>query len=342
MNNQRDVKFPSSQPSHSEWTESSRSRAKTSLHARHAQLRDHRFFGRRMRPYVNRVRLKVLDLSNRKVVATREHMEAILMAKKIPPPQARDAVLATLNVAANYHLEPLRRIESVAEYKRAVRRLDWLIKLIEAFEQLVSKLPPGSKGKLNRIVRRQDLRNFDSEVFTDIVRDAIHELSSLSPAVVASRARSILIDPSIKASNHAASAPIFHSAPPKIIELWETIPPQTRAQVEADVRRLPTCESLLEFFRYLVNALKRFRPQTKRGRRPAIEQLFVVQTAAIWRRLGLKPGRTYLPYEKRHAPSSFQRYCDSALTALGYKTHISARQITNVRRKTTGRKPKPG
>jgi hypothetical protein len=338
VNKQRDVKSSAKQPTH---TEPSGSRANRSLHSQHTegQLQDHLLLKRRMRPYVNRVRFNILDFTHRELGATRERMESILITMKIPPVEARDAVIETLNIAANYCLEPMRRSGNLNEHKRAIRRLHSLIRLIEAFEQRVSKLPPGSKGKLNRILAKQDLRNFDSEAFIELFRDIIHELSRVSPAVVAGRARSMLIEAGIKAANDPALAQILQTAPPKIIELWETVPAQTRAQVEADVRSFPRCKSVVEFLRRLAKALKKSRPQAQRGPKPAIERSFVLQVNAIWRRLGLKAGRAYLPDKERYTPSRFQQYCHLALTAVGNKSRISARQVTNLRRRTIPRKP---
>ena len=190
-------------------------------------------------------------------------MEAILISKKIPRAKAEMAVIQALNIAANHCLEPMRRAGNLAELRRATSRLSTLIKLIEFFVQLVSELPPRSKGKLNDIITEQDLRNFDWEIFANIIHAIIDDLSRTSPAIVADRARLALSDAGVPAPNDPALAQILRSAPPKILELWETIPAQARAQVEADVRSLSSRKSAVQFFRYLVTALKRYYPQAR-------------------------------------------------------------------------------
>jgi hypothetical protein len=293
-----------------------------------------------MTAYVGRVRFDVIDFSNRKLsrsfIKSRKEMEAILISKKIPRAKAETAVIQTLNIAANHCLEPLRRAGNLDELRRATSRLSTLIKRIESFVQLVSELPPRSKGKLNDIITEQDLRNFDWEVFANIIHAIIDELSRTSPAIVADRARLALSDAGFQAPNDPALARI-RSAPPKILELWETIPAQARAQVEADVRGLSSRKSAVQFFRYLVTALKRSYPRPRLGRPPVVERLFAQSVAAIWRRLGLHAGRAYFAGNKYqspcHKPSSFQRFCDLALAAVGDKSRVSGRQVLNLKSK---------
>jgi hypothetical protein len=43
--------------------------------------------------------------------------------------------------------------------------------------QIVSELPPRPKGKLNDILAKEDLRNFDSEVFINLIHAIDDELS---------------------------------------------------------------------------------------------------------------------------------------------------------------------
>jgi hypothetical protein len=291
--------------------------------------------------YVGRIRAKILDFRDQavpeRITKNRKEMEAILISKKIARDKAELAVVETLNVAANHFLEPLRRAGSRDDLRRANSRLAALIELIESFGHFVSKLPPKSRGKLNSVLAKQDLHNFDTEVFASIIHSIIDELSRVSPAAIAEKARLVLSDAASHASTNPVLAQIPRTAPPKILELWETIPAQTRVQVEADVRNLPPHKSAAKFLRYLVSALKSSHPLLKTGRRPGTERLFVQSIGAIWRRLGLSPGRAYFPGDQfrrpSHTPSSFQRFCDLALNAVANKARVSSRQVLHIKRK---------
>jgi hypothetical protein len=147
-----------------------------------AALHDSAFIERAKTGYVSRVRFKVIDFSDQELSRSRKEMEAILISKKIPRAKAEMAVIQTLNMAKNHCLEPMRRAGTRDELRRATSRLSTLIKLIESFVQLISKLPPRSKGRLNDIMMQQDLRNFDWGIFANIIHAIIDELSRTSPA----------------------------------------------------------------------------------------------------------------------------------------------------------------
>jgi hypothetical protein len=256
--------------------------------------------------------------------------------KKIPERSARLAVSEALNIATNYSLAPSRRAENIDRLRGATGRLDLLIQATERFAQLVSGLSPQSKRKLNEVMS-QDLRNFDSEVFTNIIRVVMDKLPGMSPAVTAEKARLVLSDAGSGAPKDPALAQIPREVP-KILDLWETIPAQARTQVEAEVRSRSACKSVVQFFWSLASALQSSYPQLTRGWRPATEQSFARNVAAIWCRLGLRPGLAYFGGDKDkpgcHRPSSFQRFCDLAFTAVGQKSRISKRQVANLKRKT--------
>src|SRR5215831_17265954 len=82
-------------------------------------------------------------------------------------------------------------------------------------------------------------------------------------------------------------ARISRTAPPVIVELWETIPAETRRQLEAGFRNWqpPARRSMIEFLNHAVFLLESFRPVLKRGRLPAIERHFAQRVAGIWRDL---------------------------------------------------------
>jgi hypothetical protein len=304
-----------------------------------AQLHNKASIGRRTSAYVARIRPNILDFGDPEVRArlanSWKEMEAILTTKKIPRHEAKLAIAQTLNIANSHCLEPLRRAGDRDELERATSRLSSLIERINSFTRYVSELPSRSRGKLNCVLRKHDLPNFDSEIFASLVHGIINELSRVSPTAIADKA-SLALSDAFQASTNAVVVQISGSAPPKVVELWETIPPQTRVQVEAEVRCRRLHKSVVQFSRYLVTALKSSYPQATRGRPLVTERLFAQAVATVWRGLGLRPGRMYFAGDKdqppSHRQSSFQRFCNLALEAVGNKSRVSSRQVVNLRR----------
>jgi hypothetical protein len=157
-------------------------------------------------------------------------------------------------------------------------------------------------------------------------------LSTLSPACVASKARSFIRE-SLQASKDSALAQVVRTAPPAITELWEIIPAVTRTNVEAEIRRWtpPKRGQVSQFLNRLVGLLKKYRPTAKRGARRAIQRRYLQKAAKIWRSFGLNVGRAYDGAKTESVESSFQRFARSALLAFGDSSGISARQVRNLK-----------
>jgi hypothetical protein len=111
------------------------------------------------------------------------------------------------------------------------------------------------------------------------------------------------------------------------------MPAETRTQVEASLRnwQAPARRSTIEFLSHIVDLLEKFQPRSKWGRLPAIERRFAKRIAGIWRDLGLHVGRAY--NGSAHYQSTFQRFADSALSAVHDDSKVSSRQMTNLKRK---------
>jgi hypothetical protein len=292
----------------------------------------------RMKPYVNRLRLQVgrLDLtdpnSKQRLENARRAMTDLLIDKKVRKNLAQQAVAQALDIAADHQLEALRRDQNFQELKGSQNSLKRLLERIDALVYAMSKLPPLAKGKLNKVVAGQDWKNFDTEAFSELIHATIGALSEASPACIADRARSAIIEP-LRASKHPAVVQIVRTASPAILDLWEVIPAQTRTQVEAGLRTWvpPSQRPAIEFFNRLVFLLDNFRPQLKKGRRRAIQGRFGQGLARIWRGLGLHVGRAFNGEFDRHVESSFQQFARLALTAVGDDSRFSSRQIEHLK-----------
>jgi hypothetical protein len=291
--------------------------------------------GKGMKPYVARARLRIKDFGITDLEKSQTDMRNLLIRRRIPEYNARWAIVRTLDVAADHQLERLRRERYLEDLALAKKNLDRLIKLLDQLVQVLSKLPPWSKGKLNKIMVGQDWRYFDTEAFADLIHAMMDALSKLSPACVAREALSIINEGTLRASEDHAVTQIVRTAPPAILDLWESIPAASRTQVEEGVRRLSSCRSATEFFRHLATALAKSYPQQKMGRRPAIEGLFAKQVATIWRGLNLHVGRAYFAGNRRdpasHYPSNFQCFCEEALAVIGDDSPVSGRQVDKLK-----------
>jgi hypothetical protein len=291
-----------------------------------------------MKQYAKRLRLRLahLDLSDPKNKARLEDswrkMIDLLIKKKIREDVGQQAVAQALDIAADHQLEVLRRDQNLQELKRSRSDLKRLVKQLKVFVHAISKLPPRAKGELNKIVAAQDWRSFDTEILGELIHEMIRVLAKSSPACIANTALSAVIEP-LRASRHPAVAQIARTAPPAMLDLWETIPAETRTQVEAALRAwaAPTRRPAIEFFNHLISLLDKFRPQLEKGRRRAIEGRYGRRLAKIWQGLGLHVGRAFDDMHDRHVESNFQRFGRLALTAVGDESRISTRQIENLK-----------
>ena len=288
---------------------------------------------RKMKPYVDRMRLRPKDhqTSNSQgmmlVENSRNEMKKILLKKKIPEQAAERAIDKAGAMALDYQLEPLRRERCFSDKKAAERHRKRLIKHVDDLIYAVSKLPPFGKRELNKITAEQDWRNFDTEIFTELIHALMQALSKFqfSSAI---DARAAMNEARLPGSKHPRVIAIGRTARPAILDLWDTIPATTRVQVEAHLRRLSRGKSVLQFLRHLKTGLVKFNPRSKRGRSPAIMSVFAHRIAGIWIGLGLRVGRA-----ATESDSVFQRFCRHALAAIGQHSGVSRRQVRNLQNK---------
>jgi hypothetical protein len=197
-------------------------------------------------------------------------------------------------------------------------------------------LPPLAKSKLNKIVAVQDWQNFDTETLIRLIHAMADTLANSSPACIANEALRAINEPA-RGSKHPAVAQIVRTAPPAILELWETFPAGTRTQAEAGLQNWvpPTRRPAMEFLIRLSTLLEKFQPKLKRGRRFPIERRLGERIARIWHGLGLHVGRAFSGHSKYRG--TFQRFTRWALIAVGDDARLSNRQMvhlkSNMRRK---------
>jgi hypothetical protein len=298
----------------------------------------------KMLPYVNRIRLRAGEFkpTDQPRVSHKDHcredMRTILGKKNISGRDAEKIIDETLDVAAYHQLQWQRRDQDIQEFEGSKKNLQFLIKHINHLLRAIPKLSPLSNGNLNKIIVQQDWRNFDTEMFSEFMHAMQDALSRLSPARVAKEARSAIHE-SLGSAKDFAVAQIPRTAPPAIVQFWETIPEETRAQVEAEIRcwTPPKRGQVIKLLTDLVSLLKTYRPIAKRGRRPAINHSYLLKVAKIWCRHGLDPrfGPTWQADTReekgKHIESQFQRFARLALTSFGDESEISVRQIRNLK-----------
>jgi hypothetical protein len=290
----------------------------------------------RMEPYASRLRLRLkhFDVSDPKkkqrLANAHREMTKILVKKKVHPDEARRAVTRTLDIAADHLLEVLRRDQNLQGLSRSQRDLRRLIKQLDHLRLAISTLPPLAKSKLNKIVAEQDWQNFDTETLIRLIHAMADTLANSSPACIANEALRAINEP-VRGSKHPAVAQIVRTAPPAILELWETIPAGTRTQAEVGLRNWvpPTRRPAMEFLIRLSTLLEKFQPKLKRGRRFPIERRLGERISRIWHGLGLHVGRAFSGHSKYHG--TFQRFTRWALIAVGDDARLSNRQMGRLK-----------
>jgi hypothetical protein len=292
---------------------------------------------KQMRPYVKRMRLgtKDLDLSDPATALqferNRREMRGILAAAKVPSAKMKHAIEQTLDAAVDHRLQSMRQEDRRRDRLYAKDTVKKLIERLTELAAAIAKLPPTAKKRLNTIAASHTKECFDTETFAAIINDIAVALPKLEPRRRGQDAFDVIDQP---------IAGIVRTAPPEIIDLWETMSAGTRQQIELKIHRSVPKKSAIEYFRQLVLLLNRFSPQSKAGRR-TIQRQYVERVGKIWRALGLRVGRAYDGMERRSVESRFQRYCRLALAAVGDGLQISGRQIVAVndglRKKPDGR-----
>ncbi len=251
---------------------------------------------------------------------SREEMSGILAKKKIPEAEAKCAIAETLEVAADHQLQGLRQKDSQRDRVRSVGDVGKLIARLEELAEAIAKLPPVSKKKLNSIVADHTEHCFDTETFAAMIQGIADALPTLAPKRLALDVLDVIERPIAGVTS-----------PP---ELWETMPAETRQQVEQHVRSSEAKTSATEFLGQLVISLRNFLPQAKQGRLPTIQKRYIGRVGMIWTGLGLKIGRAYDGAQGKNVESNFQRFARLALAAVGDNSVVSRRQITNFKKKT--------
>ena len=241
-----------------------------------------------MLPYVLRLRLRGWDfdfLSDPKSAATFtecvEEMRRILMQKGVRVFVADRAISKTLEHAVDFQLteERYRALKVMDAQSEAT--LDRLISCLRRFSDALARLPPTSKGELSRRVSAiLGKPQFDTEVFIELVDAVAATLPSLSPQKLADDVLSI-IQPE---PGEGKRSPL--------VDDWEAMPATTRVKVERKIQSNRPM-SLARWLGNVADLLARERPVRKRGTPRSIMWVFASRAAAIWRTLGLNPGRAY-------------------------------------------------
>jgi hypothetical protein len=300
------------------------------------RLHDNFEISAKFKPYANQLRVRIarLDLIDPKdrlqLEDARTKMTDILIKNKISNEVAQRAVARALDIAADHQFDVLRLDQDLGRLAQSGNDRDRLTKRLRNFAQMIPRLPPLARGKLNKIIVEQEWMNFDTEMFHELIHALLDALKKSSPAVIAAKAISAIKEAHRDSTNSAASK-IVPTARPAICELWEIIPAETRTRVEASLRnwRPPTRRPTIEFLSHVVALLETFQPRLRRGRRPAIEQRFAQQIAGIWDSLGWNVGRAC--NGSSDCQSTFQQFTRLALTGVRDGSRLSGRQITNLK-----------
>jgi hypothetical protein len=291
-----------------------------------------------MRPYVLRLRLRGTDFEfgsepEQAVAYTKcvSEMRRILVEKRRIPAIAADrAILKSLEAVFDFQSANLRyRFLNTME-AQSHTTLDHLIRGLRQLSNAIARLPPNSKGELNkRVVGTVGQTQFDSETFIGIIETITATLPQIRPRRLANDILS-LIHPE----------PGLTRRPP-IIDQWEAMAATTRVKVEGVVHTNPS-PSLVRWLNNVADLLEEEQPARKRGAPRSISRVFVARIATIWRTLGLNPGLAYDSFfhpanddrigRGGRIESAFQRYCRAALTAVGDSTKVSARQVDNYKK----------
>jgi hypothetical protein len=293
-----------------------------------------------MHPYVLRLRLRGSDFDfgatpERAAAFTKSigEMRRLLLEKdRIPTMMADRAIQKTLEAAFDFQLADLRYRSLRAIEAHSHATLDYLIRELRELAEAIARLPPNSKGQLNkRVFTKIDQAPFDSEVFIDIIETIAQTLPEIGPRRLTNNILSLIHpDPGTGRRSH-------------LIDAWEAMPAATRVKVETMVQDNRS-RLLVTWLADVAHLLEQERPIRKRGAPRAVSRVFVSRIARIWRTLGLKVGLAYDFFlhpanDERigrggRVQSRFQCYCRAALTAVGDPTEISARQVVNYKKNT--------
>src|SRR5215467_5146853 len=143
-----------------------------------------------MRHYTLRVRLRGTDFEfgsepEQAVAYTKcvRVMRRILVEKRRIPAIAADrAILKSLEAAFDFQLADLRYRYLKTMEAKSLTTFDHLIRGLRELSNAIARLPPNSKGKLNRrVIPTIGQPQFDSETFIEIVGTITATLSQIGP-----------------------------------------------------------------------------------------------------------------------------------------------------------------
>jgi hypothetical protein len=310
-----------------------------------------------MRPYVLRLRLSGRDFdfgsdADAAVAYTVciNQLTKILARRRVSVAAGNKAVLATLEAAAYHQLSQIRFDHLQNTRNHSLSALDQLISGLRALGSAITRLPPRTRGDLNRrMASILEPGIFDTEVLIEVLETLAQSLREASPKRLADDAYSIIHQP-LPVFREAKPLPhLTEQRRPLFIDLWESIPEVTRVKVECLMQKAGRMASLSGWLTLLADLLLQERPTRKFGAPRSQSQLFVWRVASIWRRLGLRPGLKYNFFlhpanqdrigRGGRIESGFQNYCCAALAAFGDFSWISARQVENANKRFRSKSP---
>ena len=263
------------------------------------------------------------EYSSANGAAIHVNMGAILAKAGVPEDKAHRVI----NEAIHAALVLLRDVFMQEQRKNATNRdkvhADELVLQLRSVADAIDKLPPASKGKLNKILKTVVWEQFDTEEFCRIVDGIIEALKSVSPKCRAQEVHLQLVERRSFLRQKIRIASIHRSAQPAIRELWESM--GACRDIEAALRESGSKrKSLSDFLRYAADLLES--QQFVNLRRVPLRAYL----DRVWK-TAQDCGLSYKPmYDWRSGTEverDFQLFAKYAIAAVGANQTISRRQI---------------
>ena len=299
----------------------------------------------KMTPYTNRMRSQVRAhylLNDPSAQAQWEQamikMRKVLARKKVPGRLAERAIKEVLKAAVDRQFDLLNSEVYRRNHKHAKSELNKLVRRLKRLSKAISELSTGSRKNLRAVVALHVSESFDTEEFAALLRAMAIALPSMKPARLSNMILRLIngAEGDFKEPN----AEVFLARGLVLVDLWEIIPAETRAAVELKVRQLKARGTASGFILKLAIMLKEFSPRSTRGRKSAVDRDFNRRALAIWRHMGLQPGRGSDADKVKKTEGSFQQFCSAALTAVDDGAKISTRQVRKLSKLKLGTRKK--
>jgi hypothetical protein len=191
-------------------------------------------------------------------------MRRILVGAGACDDQARTLIAKAIEAAVRFRLGAFLHTQAAKAAVYEQEDANFLTRQLRVAADFMDKLPPTSKGELNKVLSSVDWEEFDCETFIFIIRSTLQALSRISPACKAEATRDELIkvSPSLF---HALGTPrerqrlmkSVPDSPPRtarhsIIEIWErlVICRDLEAAVRSDSAWRKSRVSLAGFFKH--------------------------------------------------------------------------------------------